>query len=159
MNSRELSVVGGIHCAGLGTAATQYIFISGGTTAAVFIRYHGCHTTRPACAHISTRRGFTLPVHQHLYHTALRFRLRKLLLFHTVRQQGTQHRNRSLRLTHVYCKTNKTSRGGRNNRASASRSVAGLNLDLTFSKPGRVKPMTFKIDTCRFLAWCSGLLG
>ena len=25
--------------------------------------------------------------------------------------------------------------------------------------PGRVKPMTYQIDTCRFLAWCSALIG
>ena len=25
--------------------------------------------------------------------------------------------------------------------------------------PGRVKPMTYKIDTCRFLAWRSELIG
>ena len=25
--------------------------------------------------------------------------------------------------------------------------------------PGQVKPMTYQIDTCRFLAWCFALIG
>ena len=31
--------------------------------------------------------------------------------------------------------------------------------DIVGSKPGRVKSMTYEIDTCRFLARCSALLG
>ena len=32
-------------------------------------------------------------------------------------------------------------------------------LEIVGSNPGRVKPMTYKTDTCRFLAKCSPLLG
>ena len=31
--------------------------------------------------------------------------------------------------------------------------------EIVGSNPGQVKPMTYKIDTCRFLARCSALLG
>ena len=32
--------------------------------------------------------------------------------------------------------------------------------EIVGSNPGRVKPMTInKIDTCRFIAWCSAILG
>ena len=34
-----------------------------------------------------------------------------------------------------------------------------LVREIAGSNPGRVKPMTYKIDTCRFLARCSALLG
>ena len=46
-----------------------------------------------------------------------------------------------------------TGRVGRVDRAQASR-VAHREFDSS-----RIKTMTHKIDTCRYLAWCSALLG
>ena len=44
-------------------------------------------------------------------------------------------------------------------RASVSCFVRSEDSDLTGSNLGRVKPMTYKIATCHFLARCSALLG
>ena len=40
-----------------------------------------------------------------------------------------------------------------------SPNLAGSNTDHAGFNPGRVKAMTWKIDTCQFLAWRSALLG
>ena len=54
---------------------------------------------------------------------------------------------------HIYIYVYKTGRGGLIDRALVSH--AG---DRGF-KTRRVKPMTYKIDTCHYLAWCAPVLG
>ena len=48
---------------------------------------------------------------------------------------------------------------GRMSRASASRFGKSEHPNFMGSSPSRVKPMTYKIDTCHLLARCSALLG
>ena len=52
----------------------------------------------------------------------------------------------------------KTRRDGQMSRASVSCLGKLGNMDLVGSDSGQVKPMTFQIDTCPFLVWCSALL-
>ena len=64
------------------------------------------------------------------------------------------------------CRTSQTRWGGQMSRAFISHAgrIGNLklpcsNLDPAGSNPGQVKSMTLKIALCRFLAWCSALLG
>ena len=67
---------------------------------------------------------------------------------------------------YVYIRLYVTSQDGRMSRVLACQSgrsgnakIMGLSLEHAALKPGRVKLITLKCDTCCFLAWHSGLLG